>query len=123
MRFDTILGRLCDSGADFNFGTKPQEEKQNGVLVIVQIRVYDDYDKIIWNSTPIVSLADCQTEWEAMQKAISDAETLEAERQADIEQGRLDYPDRITDANTVTLLELIERIIWLENELREMLGL
>lgn len=70
MRFDQILGRLTPK-AKFDFKTttqtilsrKPGDSQPKEVEE--EVRIYDDYDAIIWNDTVITQPTpeECEIEW------------------------------------------------------------
>ena len=69
MRFDQILAKLAHDG-DWNFEKRDQTyiSRRGGEKKPVertqQVPILDDYTKIIWNTTPVISLEDCQIEWD-----------------------------------------------------------
>lgn len=57
------------------------------------------------------------------EKALSIGQQRQQQQAADIETGRITYADTIIDADHITLSSLARRVMWLENELRQLRGL
>ena len=93
MKYDEILPRLTPD-ADFDFDTTPQTvmsrkaEDKGRVERTYESKVFDDYNKIIWNDTEIAKPTpeECQDEWDKMQVEESSNEVMEKRKTAILEK-------------------------------------